>query len=135
VFDSTAREVVDALLFQGEAELPSGLKGSLEFQRVFAANTNTKSCRSQDGHSLKDLDLANGHLFRNRCSYLICSESFRQLPQPLKDRIFDRLRAALRQNSPDPRYAYIGPDERSRILTILCETDSELASAFESLRP
>lgn len=132
VFDSSARELVDALLFQGEAELPSGLKGSVEFQHAFATGATTR--RSHDGLSLRDLDLTHGHIFQNRCSYLIYSESFRQLPVPLRNRVFDRLRTALRQDNPDHRYAYIGSDERKRIVTILSETDPDLATQFEPLR-
>jgi hypothetical protein len=125
VFDHTAQDVVDDLLFKDEARLPVGLQGSPDFQKAFlSAATKTK-----DGKSLKDFDL-HGHLFQNRCSYLIYSETFRNLPIPLKQRICARLGRALRSLNPDPRYAYLDKDERERILSILRETDPELGSAL-----
>jgi hypothetical protein len=121
VFESTAREITDDLLFQGEAELPAGLEGSPAFQRAF----QTTVPRTADGHSLKDFSL-KGHLFENRCSYLIYSDSFLQLPVQLKRRVYDRLARALKATDADPRYAYLGADERTRIARILRETHPEL---------
>jgi len=121
VLDSAAREVVDDLLFKDEAELPDGIKGSAAFQQVFTANAP----RSAGGDSLKDFQL-QGHLFKNRCSYLIYSDVFRGLPKPLMKRVCERLSRALRTADPDPRYAYFGTEERSRIVGILRETYPDL---------
>ena len=125
VFDHTAQDLVDDLLFKDEAKLPTGLESSPAFQKAFLAAAK----KTNDGKSLKDLDL-HGHLFQNRCSYLIYSESFRSLPAALKKRIYTRLEHALRDVDPDPRYAYIGGEERRRILHILHETDPQLWSAL-----
>ena len=127
VFDHTAQNVVDDLLFRDEAQLPAGLETSPTFQKAFLASAK----KTSDGKSLKDLDL-HGHLFQNRCSYLIYSASFRALPPPLKRRIYSRLERALRPTDPDPRYAYILKEERERIQCILRETDPELGSALVS---
>jgi hypothetical protein len=123
VFDSAAHEVVDALLSKGEAELPAGIAGRTDFAAAFQAGVP----RSRAGDSLKDLQLT-GHLYRNRCSYLIYSDSFRALPSPLKQRVYTLLAAALDLRQPDPRYAYLPADERARIRTILRETHPELGS-------
>jgi hypothetical protein len=40
VLDSSARDVVDTLLFRGEAEMPAGLAGSANFQQAFQANAH-----------------------------------------------------------------------------------------------
>lgn len=125
VFEHTAQDVVDDLLFKGEAELPAGIQGSPAVQKAFLSEAK----KTSDGKSLKDLDL-HGHLFQNRCSYLIYSESFRSLPSALKKRICARLEHALRREDPDPRYAYLGSEERGRILRILRETDPELWTAL-----
>jgi hypothetical protein len=125
VFEHTAQDVVDDLLFKDEAALPPGIRGSTAFQKAFLANAR----KTSDGNSLKDLQL-NGHLFRNRCSYLIYSESFRGLPAPLKRRIYARLARALRAGEPDPRYAYLDSAERGRILSIIRETAPEPGSAL-----
>jgi hypothetical protein len=127
VFDHTAQDVVDDLLFRDEAQLPAGLETSPAFQKAFL----TSAKKASDGKSLKDLDL-HGHLFQNRCSYLIYSASFRALPPPLKRRIYSRLEHGLRLTDPDPRYAYIPKEERERIQHILRETDPELESALIS---
>jgi hypothetical protein len=121
VFESSARDVVDALLFKDEAPIPDGVSGSASFQTAFAANAP----RAKDGSSLKDL-LVAGHLFKNRCGYLIYSDLFMKLPGQLKERIYPRLANALRADHPDPRYAYIGTEERERIVGILRQTHPDL---------
>ncbi len=120
LLDHSALDVVDALLFKDEADLPDTVTGSPAFQKAFTAG----ALRARDGSSLKDL-LLSDHLFKNRCSYLIYSESFLSLPQPLKHRIYARLAAALDPAHPDPRYTYIHHTEQQRIATILRETHSE----------
>lgn len=124
VLDSSARDVVDTLLFRGEAELPAGLEGSVNFQHAFQANAR----RTSDGTSLKDF-LLQGHLFKNRCSYLIYSDSLLSLPSQLKRRIYDRLSHALRLGAPDPRYAYLDEAECDRIIEILRQTHPEFPAA------
>jgi len=122
VFKSSANDVLDALLFKDEASLPDGIKGSADFQRAFRANAKTV----KGAGSLKDLSL-HGHLFVNRCSYLIYSESFLALPKLLKERIYDGLDKALRSKTPDERYSYLDTDERARIVKILRATHPDLA--------
>jgi hypothetical protein len=109
--------VVDHLLFRGAAPLPEGIAGADGFRRAFAAGVP----HSAKGDTLKDLSF-QGRLFANRCSFLIYSESFSALPPALKDRIFDRLAAALRDGDPQGRFAYLEKDERRRIVEILTET-------------
>jgi hypothetical protein len=120
VFDSAARDVVDNLLFKDEATLPEGLAGSPAFQTAFLSGAR----RAGDGTSLKDFQI-KGYLFKNRCSYLIYSESFLALPQALKKRVYTRLAQALNKTNPDVRYSHIGAEERVRIMRILRETDPE----------
>ena len=122
VLDSSAREIVDDLLFKDEAQLPAGIQGGVGFQKTFQANAR----RAHDGSSLKDL-LLDGHLFKNRCSYLIYSDSFLSLPKQLKSRVYRRLSAALRSSSSDSRYSYLDSDERARLVEILRQTFSEFA--------
>lgn len=128
VFDGAAREIVDDLLFYGEAELPAGVQGDPAFQRAFQRHAR----RAADGSSLKDFSL-QGRIFQNRCSYLIYSDSFRQLPAQLKQRVFARLARALKPAESDPRYAYLGTEERSRIVVILRETHPELREALRQM--
>jgi len=129
VFESTAREITDDLLFKGEAELPAGLAGSPAFQLAFQIHVR----RTAEGRSLKDFSL-KGHLFENRCSYLIYSDSFLRLPDQLRRRVFDRLALALRATDADPRYAYLGAAERARIARILRDTHPELSQRLAPAR-
>lgn len=125
VFQSSAQDVVDCLLFKDEATLPDGIKGDDDFQRAFKANAKSVS----GAGSLKDFSL-NEHLFKNRCSYLIYSDVFLALPKLLKERIYANLDKALRSKTPDERYSYLTGDERKRIVTILAATHPELSSRW-----
>jgi hypothetical protein len=122
VLDNAAQDVVDHLLFKDEAPLPEGgIQGSPEFQQTFQA----RGRRSPAGESLRDFDLTQ-HLFRNRCSHLIDSAQFHALPAHLKSRIYTRLAKALHAKNPDPRYAYLPADERTRIVVLLRATHADL---------
>ena len=123
VFEGAVREIVDDLLFYKEAQLPDGLEGSPAFQHAFQKNAR----RSTDGHSLKAFSL-KGQLFKNRCSYLIYSDSFLALPPQLTKRVYARLEQILKASDPEPRYSYLGSGERMRIAEILRETHSEYRS-------
>jgi len=126
VFDNAAQDVVDHLLFFEEAPLPEGgVWGDGRFQSAF----HQRARRSKAGDSLRDLDL-NTRVFRNRCSFLIDSDSFAALPSPLLKRIYARLERALRATNADPRYSHLGPAEKLRILTILRETHKGLPAAW-----
>jgi len=125
VFEGAAKEVTDDLLFKGEAQLPQGLEGAAAFQGAFQAGIP----RDRDGRALKDF-LLRGHLFQNRCSYLIYSESFLALPEALKRQVYSRLRHALHPTSPDPQYAYLDGEERARITSILQQTHPEFRQAL-----
>lgn len=127
VFDSSAKDVVDDLLFKDEAPLPEGLAGAKSFQNAFVANAR----RTDQGESLKDFHL-QGRLFKNRCSYLIYSDCFLALPDALKRRVYERLAYALHPTRPHPQYAYLETEERARILQILKQTQPEFRSALEA---
>lgn len=125
VFDGAAREIVDDLLFQGEAPLPAGLEGAAGFQQAFQRNAR----RTPEGRSLKEFSL-KGHLFQNRCSYLIYSDAFLGLPTQLKQRVYARLAVLLKPETNEPRFAYLNAEERTRIRKILQATLPEAAVAF-----
>ena len=124
VFDRSADDLVRDLLFVGEAELPPGLEGSPAFQQAFLASAR----RTPQGESLKDFSL-NGHIFRNRCSYMIYSNAFLQLPDKLKQRVYSRL-ARILMGEGGAEYAAIDPAERRRIVAILQATHPEMAAVL-----
>ena len=126
VFEGATQDIVDDLLFKGEAKLPAGLEGNASFQKVFRASAP----RSAKGLSLKDFQLID-HLFNYRCSYLIYSEMFQALPGELKRRVYAKLIRALQPKDSDPRYAYLPTEERQAISTILLETHREFREAAQ----
>jgi len=125
VFASAVEKVVDRLLFRHAAPLPAGVTGDAAFRKVFGQDAP----RSPAGDALKDLRLSD-RLFANRCSYLIYSDTFTALPSPLKTRIFDRLYAALHDDEPKSRYAYLEKEERRRIFEILVATHPEVKTRW-----
>ncbi|MEO6005277.1 MAG: hypothetical protein ABIZ04_22360 [Opitutus sp.] len=120
VFESTAQDVVDRLLFRDAAPLPSGVVGDEAFQERFSRDAP----HSAAGHTLKDLQLWD-RIFTYRCSYLIYSDMFLELPEPLKVKIYDRLRIALLSREPNQRYSYLPSKEKQQIYEILRETHRE----------
>lgn len=120
VFNGSVQDVLDRLLFRKEAALPEGVVGSEAFRREFAAGAR----RTTGGRSLKDLRLQD-RIFEHRCSYLIYSEMVGALPEPLRARLFARLREVLENRDPQDRYAYLPAAEKERILAILLETHPE----------
>ena len=127
VFASSVQDVVDRLLFRGAAPLPEGVAGSAAFRSAFGRSAP----RSRAGHALKDFQLRD-RLFAQRCSFLIYSEMFRALPEPLKVRILDRLQSALRSRDPKDRYAYLPPEEKERIHEILLETHPDASARWKA---
>ena len=111
VINGAVEDVVDHLLFRRAAVLPAGVVGSDKFRRIFVA----EAPRSRAGHALKDFQ-SRERLFAQRCSFLIYSEMFAALPRQLKTRILDRLHAALHDDDPRGRYAYLEREEKRRNL-------------------
>ncbi len=117
VFQGAVQEVVDRLLFRQEAILPEGVTGSAAFRAAFAAGAR----RDPAGRSLRDFDLRR-RIFTHRCSFLIYSEMFAALPEPLRARIFARLQSALASRDPKDRYAYLPAAEKEQIQALLLAT-------------
>lgn len=110
-----AHDIADAMLFKGEAALgDDGVDGTGEFQQSFTA----RFPKSQEGDSLADFHLGN-RIFKNRCSYMIHSQAFADLPLPVKTAVFRELKERLTGNQPSD---WIPETERKRIAGILTET-------------
>ncbi len=119
-----AKPLVNYLLFRDEASLGENtIRCDSSFQEVFRHERR----HTQDGHSLKDLKLT-GHLFENRCSYMIYSRAFTELPVPLKQAVFQQIRTILTAPEPVSGYEYLTGEEQMRISQILSETIPEFAS-------
>lgn len=118
VADSAAAQIVEWFLFAGEADQGAdGVEGDEEFQKQFEAGVP----HTAEGDSLADFQL-NGRLFKNRCSYMIYSEAFRELPEPVKKRVIAGLKKVLEAPAADDGYQNMKLPERRRIARILRET-------------
>ncbi|MBI5774947.1 MAG: hypothetical protein HZA89_14555 [Verrucomicrobia bacterium] len=116
--DEQANKVVRYALFADEAPLPrGGVAGDAAFKADFL-----KSRRATPGGiSLKDFDLQT-RIFKHRCSYMIYSSIVQGLPAEMKQRVYQRLRAALDPQRPDKEYAYLPAAEKQAIHGILKAT-------------
>jgi hypothetical protein len=118
VFDSQAEKILDALLCRDEAAWPAeGFRSDGVFAAAYAKTRKPDA----KGRSLRDLDLRT-RLFRYRCSPLIYSQSFVNLPKELRDTVLLRLSSGLRAFPPSPAFGHLADDERVAIHEILTAT-------------
>ncbi|MEY3897281.1 MAG: hypothetical protein RLZZ214_2802, partial [Verrucomicrobiota bacterium] len=115
VAESVADKIVDCLFFKNEADPGEGIEGGEDFQKSFEA----RFPKTKDGRSLADFKLYN-HIFKHRCSYMVYSEAFRNLPAPVKQLVIRKMRSALTGN--DSAYDWIKVSEKQKIDAILAET-------------
>jgi hypothetical protein len=123
VSDSTHRriaavgeELVKALLFADEFELTDRVVGSDQFLNDFLKDEPVDS----QGRSLKALDLSK-YMFKNRCSFLILSEHFDGLPDPVMRYVKDRMKEVLVNGMNIPDGVSINTQQRATIVSMLAE--------------
>ncbi|QDU98830.1 hypothetical protein [Lignipirellula cremea] len=114
------------MLFLDEAELPHAIEGTSNFAQDFAALGPFDSQQ----RSLRDFNLKT-RLFEFPCSYMIYSQSFQMLPQPVKQHLYLRLAEVLL--SPDPKEPFdrLTKEDRCEVGEILRATRPELAKVWE----
>jgi len=115
VADGMAEKIVAWMFFKDEASPGDGVEGSEEFQKAFTA----RFPRTMEGDSLADFQLYD-RLFKNRCSYMVYSRTFRDLPPRVKSSVLAKMKAALAGE--DPAFDWLKDSERKRISGILEET-------------
>jgi hypothetical protein len=110
--------LIESLLLVGEAQLDGPIEGS---DARFAEDFQSRARRDAQGRSLRDFDL-RARLFKYPCSYLIHSDAFAALPEPMLDYLAARLRAILSGAADDPAYGHLSAADRTNILEILDAT-------------
>jgi hypothetical protein len=105
------------LLYTEEAVLSAPIRGSEEFVRRFSE----QGPKDRQGRSLRQFDLQT-RLFKHPCSYLIYSEAFDQLPEPLKAQIYQRLWDILNGQDASSSFDNLPAPTRRAIREILVET-------------
>lgn len=88
--DQQADILARYILFKDEAPLPGPIDPDPAFKSDFLKNRRV----ARNGASLKDLDLQT-RLFKYRCSYMVHTPIFQNLPKSIKARVHKRLSAAL----------------------------------------
>jgi hypothetical protein len=128
------RRPVDAflryLLFTEEASLPSPLPKDTPF----AADFLKKAHRDSKGRSLRDLDLES-RLFKYPCSFLIESDGFQKMPDPLRELLLRKLWEILTGQNHEPDFANLSPGDRRAVLEILRDTLGNLPDYWKQDAP
>lgn len=127
VINSQTERIVRHLLYANEITLDDPVVGDAAFARQFRANRKEDTA----GRSLKDFDL-DTRMFKYRCSYMIYSRAFREIPELLQNAVYARLAAGLNAESDDELFAHLEADEREAIATILRETHAGYAGFLEA---
>lgn len=120
--DQDVADLVDALLFVGEAPLAAPVEGNGEFTRAFVA----RGPRDAAGRSLRDFDLST-RLFRYPLSYLVGSPQLRALPARAASAVRARLHQVLAGEDSRARYQHLTPHLRTAIREIARATVPDLA--------
>jgi len=116
-YEGPAEQLVRYLLFTNEAPLEGPVAGTSGFAEEFAA----RGPRDSRGRSLRDFDL-RARIFKYPCSYLIYSEAFDAIPEPVKQYIYRRLFEILSGREQGPEFASLSNQDRRAILEILVAT-------------
>lgn len=129
ILEDQAEQVLGYLLFQKEAPLPEdGIEGDRAFVEAFRAGDPVDN----QGRGLRDLQLLD-RLFKYRCSYMIHSQAFAQLPDPVRDRVLEKLFEVLSAAQAPEGYTHLSDLERRRILDIVRQTVPRLPARFTAL--
>ncbi len=123
---SIGEKLLRYMLFTEEAPLEDKVRGTTQF----AKNFSHRGPHDSKGRSLYQLDL-NTRLLKYRCSYLIYTAAFDQLPDPMKMYLHRRLWEILSGQDQSKEYARLGPSTRRTILEIITETKPDLPTYWK----
>lgn len=118
IIRNQAEKIIEDLLFTDEAPLP---EGGIESEGPFMAAFAESARPNERGRSLRDFQLLD-RIFKYRCSYMIYSEAFENLPAELHHEVLTRLDAVLQSQDGSDLGSHLSASERERIRDILVET-------------
>ena len=121
IVKTTAEPLLAAMLMKNEAELTSQMSSTTGFTDIF----EKKGPFDEQGRALRQLDLKT-RLFRYPLSYLIYSEAFNNLPVPVKDYIFTRIKEILDGRDNSGNFDHLSEQDRQAIGEILSSTLPEI---------
>jgi hypothetical protein len=115
--NSASEALVRYMFFTDEVELANPICGTSKFAEQFIASAKL----DQQGRSLRELDLKH-HLLKYPCSYLIYSEAFDRMPQPVMDYVKRRTTEVLLAKEVPAGYERLTNAQRAAIAEILRAT-------------
>lgn len=115
--NSAAEALVRYMLFAEEEELANPICGTSKFAEQFTASAKL----DPQGRSLRELDLQR-HLLKYPCSYLIYSDAFDRMPQPVMDYVKRRMTEVLTADKAPAGYERLTDVQRTAIAEILRNT-------------
>lgn len=119
--EERAQEMARYIMFADEAKFPSrGITGDPAYAQDFLRDRKL----TEAGLSLKDFDMRT-RMFKHRCSYMLYTDTWKQAPKELKERIYYHMALYLR-DQPDAHHAHLAPAERMAVRGILKETMNDL---------
>jgi hypothetical protein len=119
--EERAQELARYITFADEAKFPArGIVGDPAYVQDFLRDRRM----TKAGLSLKDLDLKT-RIFKHRCSFMLYTDTWKEAPKELKERIYYHMALYLR-DQPDALHAHLTQTERLAIRSILKETMNDL---------
>ena len=120
-------DIVRYMLFADEAPLTDQVQGVSTFTDTFPA----RGPHAGQGRSLRDFDLQT-RLFRYPLSYMVYSDLFDGLPDPVRASVYKRLFEVLIGDAPTDRFDRLSAQDRQIILEILRETKPGLPEYWKA---
>jgi len=120
-FDSDLESLVTYMLFAEEAPLDDNVQGVSTFTKTFPE----RGPRDHQGRSLRDFDLKK-RLFKYPLSYMVYSEAFDNLPDQVREKVYQRVYDILTGKDLGPRFQRLSAEDRRAILEILRDTKAGL---------
>lgn len=114
-------EMLQYMLFSGEDLLKEPVTGVSSFTKTFP----NRGPKDSKGRSLRDFDLKT-RLFRYPLSYMIYSAAFDNLPDLVKNRVYQRLYEVVSGKDDTKAFTHLSPSDRGNLLEILRETKRNL---------
>ncbi|MEQ1760225.1 MAG: hypothetical protein ABL986_18060 [Vicinamibacterales bacterium] len=119
-----AVDLVDYMLFVGEAPFAGRVQGAAGFTDAFTA----LGPKDSKGRSLREFDLVK-RVFKYPCSYMIYSDAFEALPATAKAAAYDRLAVVLSGRDRAAKYRALTAADRQAVLEILRETKKDFPAS------
>ena len=122
VIESRGEALVGGMLFVDAAPLTGLVTGTSDFATDFSA----WGLRDSRGRSLRDLDLER-RLLRYPLSYLVYSDAFDAMPEPLHEYVYRRFTEVLTGEDRSGNFDHLSSSDRRAIFEILVETKPDFA--------